>query len=58
MKVPCIQPLDWLVVGLSFLQPAMTAAQLNNLTLVATALILESRFNLSEINRMWLKKRV
>ena len=57
MKIPCIQPLEWLVVGLSFLQPAMTAIQLNNLILVATALVLGSRFNLSEISRLWLKAK-
>ncbi|MCH7965728.1 MAG: transposase [Bacteroidetes bacterium] len=57
MKVPCVERLDWLVVGLSFLQPAMTTIQLSNLTLVATALVLGSRFNLSEISRMWLKAK-
>ena len=57
MKVPCVERLDWLVVGLSFLQPALTTIQLSNLTLVATALVLGSRFNLSEISRMWLKTK-
>jgi hypothetical protein len=57
MKIPCIEPLPWLVVGFSFLQPAMTAIQLSNLSLVATALILGSDFNLSEISRMWLKAK-
>ncbi len=57
MKIPCIQPLNWLVIGLSFLQPAMTAIQFSNLVLVSTALVLGSRFNLSEISRMWLKAK-
>ncbi|MBF0239041.1 MAG: transposase [SAR324 cluster bacterium] len=57
MKIPCIEALPWLVAGFSFLQPAMTAIQLSNLSLVATALILGSDFNLSEISRMWLKKK-
>ena len=57
MKIPCVERPEWLVVGLSFLQPAMTAIQLNNLTLTATALVLGSRFNLSEISRMWLKAK-
>ena len=57
MKIPCVDRPEWLVVGLSFLQPAMTTIQLNNLILVATALILGSRFNLSEISRMWLKAK-
>jgi len=57
MKTPCIEPLPWLVAGFSFSQPAMTTIQLNNLSLVATALILGSHFNLSEISRMWLKAK-
>ena len=57
MKIPCVERPEWLVVGLSFLQPAMTAIQWNKLILIATALVLGSRFNLSEISRMWLKAK-
>ena len=57
MKIPCVQRLDWVVVGLSFLQPALTSIQFNNLTLVATALILGSNFKLSEISFMWLGEK-
>lgn len=57
MKIPCIEPLKWIVMGLSFLQPAMTPIQFNNLILVATALILGSRFKLSEISQMWLGEK-
>ena len=47
-----------IVCGLSFLQPAMTNIQYQNLTLIATALILGSKFNLTEISLMWLKEKV
>ncbi len=57
MKIPCTRELPFLINGLSFLHPAMTNAQFNNLILIGTALILGAKFNLSEINRMWLKKK-
>ena len=57
MKIPCVERPEWLVVGLSFLPPAMPAIQWNKLILIATALVLGSRFNLSEISRMWLKAK-
>ena len=54
MTIPCVQRLSFVVAGLSFLQPALTRIQYDNLTLIATALILGSGFNLSKISRMWL----
>lgn len=57
MKIPCAQRLPFIVSGLSFLQPALTNSQFYNLTLIATALVLGSKFCLSEINRMWLEEK-
>jgi hypothetical protein len=45
------------VCGLSFLRPALTNIQYCNLTLIATALVLGSQFNLTEISHMWLKEK-
>ena len=58
MKIPCIQRLPFIVLGLSFLQPELTRIQFNNLTMIATALVLGSKFNLTEISCMWLKEKV
>jgi len=57
MKVPCAKRLSFIVMGLSFLQPALTNIQLYNLTLIATALVLGAKFSLTEISRMWLKEK-
>jgi hypothetical protein len=57
MNIPCTQRLFFIVTGLSFLQPALTNIQFNNLTLVATALVLGSSFSLTCISRMWLKEK-
>jgi hypothetical protein len=57
MKLPCAKQIPFVVCGLSFLQPAMTNIQYQNLTLIATALILGSKFNLTEISLMWLKEK-
>jgi hypothetical protein len=57
MKIPCAERLPFVVSGLAFLQPALTNSQFYNLTLIATALVLGSKFCLSEINRMWLEKK-
>lgn len=57
MKIPCAERLPFIVTGLSFLQPALTNIQFDNLTLIATALVLGSKFNLTEISRMWLKEK-
>jgi len=57
MKIPCSERPLWVVDVLSFLKPTMTAIQHENLILVVTALLQGSCFNLSEISRMWLKKK-
>lgn len=57
MNIPCVKRLAWVVSGLVFVQPALTAIQFENLTLIATALLLGSGFNLSTISRMWLKEK-
>jgi hypothetical protein len=57
MQIPCVKRLAWVVTGLVFVQTAVTASQYENLTLIATALILGSGFNLSAISRLWLKAR-
>jgi len=56
MQIPCVKRLAWVVTGLVFVQSAVTAIQFENLTLIATALILGSGFNLSAISRLWLKE--
>lgn len=57
MKLPCAKQLSFIVCGLSFLHPALTNIQFDNLTMIATALVLGSRFCLSEISRMWLAEK-
>jgi len=57
MKIPCAKQVPFVVAGLSFLQPALTNIQFDNLTLIATALVLGARFCLTEISRMWLKDK-
>jgi SRSO17 transposase len=57
MKIPCIERLPFLVSGLTFLAPAFTRMQFDNLTLIATALVLGAKFSLTEVNRMWLKEK-
>lgn len=57
MKIPCVDRLPFIVVGLSFLQAELTPIQFNNLTMIATALVLGSKFNLTEISRMWLSEK-
>ena len=44
MKIPCAERLPFVVSGLAFLQPALTNSQFYNLTLIATALVLGSKF--------------
>jgi hypothetical protein len=58
MRLPCAKPLAFIVAGLSFLKPGLTNIQFDNMTLVATALVLGSGFNLSRISRMWLGDKV
>ena len=57
MNIPCVKRLAWVITGLAFVQPALTTIQFNNLTLIATALLLGSGFNLSMMSRMWLKEK-
>jgi hypothetical protein len=57
MNIPCVNRLPFIVIGLSFLQPVLSNAQFNNLTLIATALVLGAKFSLTQINLMWLKER-
>ena len=58
MRLPCAKPLAFIVTGLSFLKPGLTNIQFDNMTLVATAIILGSGLNLSCISRLWLKDKV
>ena len=58
MRLPCAKPLAFIVAGLTFLKPGFTNIQFDNMTLVATALVLGSGFNLSRISRMWLGDKV
>lgn len=57
MKIPCVERLPFIVTGLYFLFPALTRCQYDNLTLIASALVLGANFNLTEINRMFLKEK-
>jgi SRSO17 transposase len=57
MNIPCVKQIPFIISGLSFLQAALTPIQFNNMTLIATALILGSKFNLTEISRMYLSKK-
>ncbi len=57
MKIPCARLLPVFISGFSFLEPALTNIQYQNLILIATALILGSKFNLTEISCMWLKDK-
>ena len=42
MRLPCAKPLAFIVTGPSFLKPGLTNIQFDNMTLVATALVLGS----------------
>jgi hypothetical protein len=57
MNIPCAKRLIFIVAGLSFIQPILTRIQYDNLTLIATALVLGSGFSLSSVSRMWLKEK-
>jgi len=57
MEIPCVKRIPFIVCGLSFLSGELTRLQYDNLTLIATALVLGAKFNLSEISRMWLKEK-
>lgn len=55
--IPCSEILDFINEGLSFLKGVITAVPLENFKMMATALVLGKKFRLSEISRMWLKKK-
>ena len=55
--VPCIKFLSIVEEGLQFLRGVMTDLQLNNLMMIATAVILHSKFNLTGASRSWLKEK-
>ena len=55
--IPCAKRLVPIVTGLSFLRPALTTIQFDNLTLITTALIVGGTFSISAIHRMWLKEK-
>jgi hypothetical protein len=57
MKIPCAFKPAFIIAGFSFLKPELSNIQLQNLSMIATALILGSKFNLTEISRMWLKEK-
>jgi len=57
MTIPCAKRLVPIVTGLSFLQPALTKIQFDNLTLIATAVVIGATFSISEIHRMWLREK-
>jgi hypothetical protein len=57
MKIPCAFKPAFIIAGFAFLKPELSNIQLQNLTMIATALILGSKFNLTEISRMWLKEK-
>ena len=55
--IPCVDLLNIIREGFQFLRGVVTDLQRNNLMMIATTVILYSRFNLSEVSRSWLKKR-
>ena len=57
MNIPCVCKPAFIITGFSFLKPELTNIQFQNLTLIASALILGAKFNLTEISRMWLKQK-
>ena len=57
MHIPCAYKPAFIIAGFAFLRPELTNAQFQNLTMIATALILGSKFNLTEISRMWLQEK-
>ena len=55
--IPCIAVPELIFQGLSFLRGVVTDLQLGNLMMMATTVVLYSRFNLSEVSRAWLSKK-
>ena len=57
MMVPIIELLGFIQSGFQFLNAELSALQLENLMMIGNGLLLGSKFNLSEIHRLWLKKK-
>lgn len=57
MMVPITQFLGFIQSGFQFLSIELSALQLENLMMIGNGLLLGSKFNLSEIHRLWLKKK-
>lgn len=57
MMVPIPQLLVFIQSGFHFLSAELSALQLENLMMIGNGLLLGSKFNLSEIHRLWLKKK-
>lgn len=57
MQLPNVDILDMIRQGFQFLEGVVTDLQLNNLQMIATAIILNCRFNLSMVSRTWLKEK-
>ena len=55
--IPCVAVTELISEGLSFLRGVVTDLQLGNLMMIATTVVLYSRFNLSQVSRSWLSKR-
>ena len=55
--LPVINILPIIQEGLQFLKGIVTDLQLGNLMMIATATILQNQFNLSLVNRAWLKEK-
>ena len=55
--IPCVGLLNIVREGFQFLRGVVTELKLNNLMMIATTVILYSKFSLSEVNRSWLKEK-
>ena len=55
--IPCVAVPELIFEGLSFLRGVVTDLQLGNLMMIATTVVLYSKFNLSEVSRSWLSNR-
>jgi len=55
--VPCVAIVDLIREGFQHLRGVVTDLQLQNLMMIATAVLLCSRFNLSEVSRNFLRKK-
>ena len=55
--IPCSGIPEIIAVGFVFLKGVVTGLQLGKLMMIATTVLLYGRFNLSEVQRTWLRKR-